>query len=47
MNIVNVHCQIYSCGAKLNFQHHYSSLQVSILQKSLQYVDLLLNMYYA
>ncbi len=32
---------IYSCDAKLNFQHHYSSLQCHmILQKSFQYADL-------
>ncbi len=31
---------IYSCDAKLNFQHHYSSLQCHmILQKSLWYAE--------
>jgi len=35
---------MYSCDAKLNFQHHYSSLQCHmILQKSFKYYDLLLN----
>ncbi len=34
---------MYSCDAKLNFQHHYSRLQChTIPQKSLLYADLLL-----
>ncbi len=34
---------IYSCDAKLNFQHHYSSLQCHmILQKSFLYADLVI-----
>ncbi len=34
---------IYSCDAKLNFQHHYSSLQCHmILQKSFIYADLVI-----
>ncbi len=34
---------IYSCDAKQNFQHHYSSRQSHmIIQKSFYYTDLLL-----
>ncbi len=33
---------IYFCDAKLNFQHHYSSIQcLMILPKSVEYADLL------
>ncbi len=33
---------IYFCDAKLNFQHHYSSIQcLVILPKSVEYADLL------
>ncbi len=35
---------IYSCDAKMNLRHIYSSLQCHvILQKSFSYADLLLN----
>ncbi len=34
---------IYFCDAKLNFQHHYSSIQcLMILPKSVEYADLLI-----
>ncbi len=38
---------IYSCDAKLNFQHHFSSHQCHlILQKSFEYSDLLLKKHF-
>ncbi len=40
-------CILYFCNAKLNFQHHYSSLQCHmILQKSFLYADLLLKKHF-
>ncbi len=40
-NLIKI--KLYSCDAKVNFSSHYSSLQCHmILQKSIQYADLLL-----